>query len=152
MTRNPPQLSTEIEPMRVGDMAALRPQDHQISVGELVGADYDRWLLAGGPAYTARRLDGQVMACFGVVEQWDGRGMAWAVLDREAGKHLLSITRKARGWFDAMAYRRVEAYIDTKFPQGRRWVHLLGFTLETDIPMRKFFANGNDAYLYARVS
>jgi len=151
MTVNPPRIPLVIAPMKVGDMAGLRPQDHQISVGELVGADYDRWLLSGGPGFTAWSGSSPV-GCFGVVEQWDGRGMAWAVLDASAGPHLLPITRAARTWFDSMAYRRVEAYIDTQFPQGRRWVHLLGFTLEADIPMRKFFANGHDAYLYARVT
>lgn len=151
MTQNP-KIRLLVAPMKVGDMASLRPQGHQVSVSELVGADYDKWLIAGGPCFTARRADGQVIGCMGVVEQWDGRGMAWAVLDREAGPHLLALTRDSRDFFDSMAYRRIEAYIDPQFPQGRRWVHLLGFTLETDVPMRNFFANGNSAYLYARVN
>lgn len=150
MTRsNPPSLL--IAPMTRGDLAQLTPQAQQISVKELISEDYDRWLLQGGPAFSVRRGDGGMVACLGVVEQWDGRGMGWAVMDKDAGRSMLPLTRAVRAFFQHADFRRIEFYIDHNFPQGRRWMGLLGCKLETPEPMQNFYINSNAAYLYSLV-
>jgi hypothetical protein len=40
--------------------------------------------------------------------------------------------------------------VDAGFGAGCRWAELLGFSLETPEPMKKYLPNGRDAYLYAR--
>ena len=106
--------------------------------------------LLNGPAYTAL-VDGKPVACAGVVEMWPQRGYAWALLDRDAGRHLLTLTREIRARLDGLGFRRIEIAVDAGFAAGVRWARMLGFTCETPSPMRAFTPEGRDCYLFARV-
>lgn len=145
--------------MEAGDLATINPQSEDISVPGYTRASYERWLMDGGPAFTVKAGDFTV-GCLGVVEQWDGRWMAWAVLDKASGPFMLGLTRLAHRFYAKFladpGNRRIEAYVDEAFEPGMRWVELLGFELESRHPdgrpraMRNFYQNGNAAYLYAR--
>lgn len=101
-------------------------------------------------AYTGIRENGKAVFCGGIVEYWDGRGEAWAVLDHDCRREFLAIHNHVRNFLNASPLRRIEATIDAKFSPGHRWVELLGFRCE-GLLLRKYFPNGNDATLYARV-
>lgn len=102
-----------------------------------------------GRAWTA--LDGdEPIACAGVVEVWEGRAYAWALLSEHAPPHLLTLTRVIRSRLAALPYRRVEMAVDAGFDAGCRWARMLGFRLETPEPMRAYLPNGREAWLYAR--
>jgi hypothetical protein len=102
-----------------------------------------------GQAWTAL-IGGVPIACAGLVEIWQGRAYAWALLAEGAGRYLLPVTREIRSRLDASGFARVEMAVDAGFIAGCRWAELLGFKLETPEPMRKYLPNGRDAYLYAR--
>ena len=144
-------MSLRVTPMMYGDIASMTVQSEQVGVNKLVGTQYDEWLLKGGPAFTVR-AEGEVIGCLGMVEQWEGRALVWAVLSEDARKHLLALTRVARAYLYTSPFRRIEAAVDAHFRMGCRWAHLLGFELETPRPMPNYFANGNSAYLYAHVA
>jgi hypothetical protein len=100
-------------------------------------------------AFTA--LDGdEVLACAGVLELWSGRGAAWAFLAEDLGTRMVAVHRAVRRYFGLLDFRRIEAEVAVDFPQGHRWMRLLGFELESP-RMRGYFPDGSDAALYVRV-
>lgn len=124
----------------------IRPHAAQAEEAESLAAGVPR----GGNAYTAVH-DGVPIACFGYVLLWPGRGYAWALLDEESGPHMLALTRAIRSLLHAEQLPRVEMAVAADFAAGCRWAELLGFERESDRPARKYFPNGCDAWLYARV-
>lgn len=93
----------------------------------------------------------QLVGIAGIHPIWDGRASIWMLMDQDAGRHLLALTRCVRLMLEEYGYRRTELWVSTTFEQGCRWARLLGFDLETPVPARGYLPNGNDAYLYARV-
>ena len=79
---------------------------------------------------------------------WPGRAMAWSYVSKAAGKCMLRLTREARALLDA-GPRRVEMFVREQFTAGHRWARLLG--MESEGLMKRFYANGDDGRLYARV-
>ena len=110
----------------------------------------DAQLLAdASDAYTLLH-DGRVIACAGVMELWQGRGMAWALLADNIGQAMIAVHRIVyRFLWKECTIRRVEAYVDQGFAAGHRWVHDLGFQREG--MMRAFAQHGGDMVMWARV-
>jgi hypothetical protein len=77
--------------------------------------------------------------------------LAWALLSRHAGPHMLSITRRCRQVIAQDRTPRIEMSVNADFEQGRRWALAVGMRLETPVPLRKHGANGEDEVIYARV-
>lgn len=97
-------------------------------------------------------VDGRVIAAAGVLEVWEGRGIAWALLSRHAGAHMVAIHRAVAGFLAQCPLPRVEAFVDADFAAGMRWMRALGFENETPTgPMRKYTPGGRDCYLFARI-
>jgi hypothetical protein len=113
-------------------------------------SDDMRKSLEGEYSYTA--LDGdEVLACAGLLEQWDNRGVVWAYLSSTiGGRRMVPLTRMVARFLDAAPFDRIEATVDADFPQGHRWVKMLGFELEAP-RMRKYRPDGGDSALYARI-
>jgi len=94
---------------------------------------------------------GRPAMCVGWVELYPTRALVWAVLARDAGRHMTALTRFGRRLVDGLPYRRVDAEVDAEFGQGCRWLELLGFQRETPNPLRAYNAHGGDSYIYAKV-
>jgi hypothetical protein len=107
-------------------------------------------LVHAGPAFTVATDDGRPIGCIGLVEQWEGRALAWAVLAGDAGRVLVGITRAVRRFLDLGRYRRIEAAVPVGFAAGHRWARLLGFTLEA--PVMRSWSAGRDFALYALIA
>lgn len=75
--------------------------------------------------------------------------MAWALVSQDAGVHFAAIHRAVRRFLDVSEFRRIEAHVDVDFPQGARWMKMLGFEFEAR--MRGFRPDGADMLLFARV-
>lgn len=93
---------------------------------------------------------GRVLGIGGLIPIWEGRAMAWMVMDRESGRGMIALTRFLPHFIDAYGFQRVEMWVSSGFDLGFRWAQMLGFTLETPMPMRKYLADGGDAYLFSR--
>jgi hypothetical protein len=141
-----------VTPLTEADVRAIEPQAAQDLPTEarvaLVMAQAQ-----AGPCAAVVADDGTVLLLGGVItdENWPGRGVGWTVLSRHAGPHMRQLTRIVATWLDGLGFPRLEMYVDAQFPQGCRWARLLGFALETPLPMRRFLPNGNGAYLFGRV-
>ena len=108
--------------------------------------------LVNDMAWTA--LDGDtVVVCAGIVEAWQGRGIAWALLSR----HLSPISfRRIHRWvkraLDDAHVRglwRIETTIDPDFDNAVRWAAALGFRYEGH--MRMYGPDKRDHLLVARI-
>lgn len=139
----------KIVPLTLEHMKAIEPQHIQSGQSIAERMDTARVLIEQGSAYAAINEDG-VMCVAGITPQWDGRAVAWALLSRDAGPHMVKITRTAKRFLDAIGYRRIEMYVDTQFCNGCRWAQMLGFKNETPEGMAGFLPNGNRAFMYGR--
>lgn len=115
---------------------------------EFGNPDYGQQLAASPYSFTGL-ADGEVMACAGVHELWEGRGVAWALLSEAAGPHMRSISRAALGFLAQAPWRRVEAMIDAGFEPAHRWARMMG--LQQEGLMRAYSPTGTDYYIYARI-
>lgn len=142
-------MSLRIVPMTEEHVLSLTPQAQQGDMPAPDRADTARQLGACGSAWAI--LDGaEVLAVAGVAEQWAGRGMAWCLLSKDAGRKMLGITRMVLRYLNELDYRRIEMYVDAQFSEGCRWAETLGFKNETPEGMDGFFPNGNRAFMYGR--
>lgn len=86
--------------MQPDDLLAIDVQDSQASfLGMPAAPDWDTAedLAAQPVAWTARALDGRVIACFGFREAFPGKhGTAWALLAKDIGRYHLPLTRFVR--------------------------------------------------------
>jgi len=94
--------------------------------------------------------DGKVVACAGVLPYWEDRGLAWAYLAEDAGRHMVAIHKAVARYLEVAPFKRIEAAVDVNFEAGHRWIKRLGFELEAPV-MKAFRPDGGSASLYARV-
>lgn len=139
----------KIVPLTLEHIRQMEPQDAQKGQTLAERLETARVLIEQGSAYAAVNEDG-VMCVAGITPQWDGRAVAWALLSRDAGPHMVKITRTVRRFLDTIGYRRIEMYVDAQFCNGCRWAEMLGFKNETPDGMAGFLPNGNRAFMYGR--
>ena len=137
-----------VVPFEPEHLETLMLQPSQSHFSNLFDSAYGPALAQAGPCFTGI-ADGEIVACSGVVKQWDNRATAWALISENAGKHFVKIHKAVKRFLDLSDIRRIEAYADVGFDQGHRWLHMLGF--EREGYMRCYSPNGNDAVLYARI-
>lgn len=97
-------------------------------------------------------IDDVCVGAGGVRPIWNGRGAAWALLSHKAQPAMLAITRKLRFVLATMPLGRIEMTVRATFAPGCRLALLLGFQLETPVPMARFYPDGEAAFLYARIA
>lgn len=99
-------------------------------------------------SWTVKHED-KVLGCGGVVHRSETRGEAWAVIDRQARKHFMTLTRIALSILGSSSLTRIEATASADRKENWHWLQLLGFEFEGI--MKKYNPNGSDAALYARI-
>jgi len=93
---------------------------------------------------------GAIVACAGILPQWQNRAFGWSFIAADAGRHFTYIHRAVSAFLDRVPVRRIETTVDCEFAAGHRWARLLGFSLEAE-RMRGYRVDGGDCALYARV-
>jgi len=125
----------------------LQLQAAQIMSGQNMTPAMIESAIAGGMALAA--VDGdKVFAMAGIYEVWPERGLAWALLARDVGAHMLTLHRITQRAIDVSLFRRIEADVLNSHDEGHRWMRLLGFEQEG---VRRCYWQGNDYALYAKV-
>lgn len=102
-----------------------------------------------GPYAFTGVADSEVIACAGVVMEWAGRGMCWAIVGENAGPHFRAVHRAVSGFLAQTNIRRLEMVVKKGFPEAHRWARMLGFKMEGC--MHAYSPAGDDYYLYAKV-
>jgi hypothetical protein len=93
--------------------------------------------------------DGRTYCIGGVVDVGFGRGNAWSILGHGSPRHFLGVHRAALAYLARVPFRRIEMAVDPNCVTAHRWAMLLGFQFEA--PMRAWFPDGSEAFLFARV-
>lgn len=94
-------------------------------------------------------VDGQIIACAGIVHIHDERGVAWAMLSADALRHIKTLHRVIGRVVANAPWRRIEMTVEASHDAGCRWAERLGFQREG--LMRAYTPDGRDCFLYARV-
>lgn len=137
-----------IVPFKSEHLHDLHLQDAQSMFYDKFSPGYGRALEDHGNGWTAL-IDERPIACAGLIEQWEGRALAWALLANDIQPYFVRITRAVRRALEMANYRRIEAHVDAEFGAGCRWADMLGFAVESK--MRAFTPNGRDAFQYVRI-
>lgn len=138
-----------VRPWQLGDCARVRLQAAQQYISDLGGVEQDLTPLADqGLAWSAEH-DGQVIACGGLLPQWEGRAMAWMLISESAGPHFFGIHRAVSRFLARAPYRRIEAHVDVGFTAGSEWMKMLGFEIESY--KRAFRPDGADMLEFVRI-
>jgi len=104
-----------IVPFKAEHLHTLNLQSAQALFGPLLtDAEYGKSLEDAGNAFTGI-VDGETIICSGVVEQWQNRAVAWALISENSGKHFVAIHKAVSRFLKVCDYRRVEAYVDDRF-------------------------------------
>ena len=115
----------------------------------LADHEYAKFLTEGGPHYSMM-VDGRVLGCAGVcMITEEHRGVAWALVAKDIGRSFYSFHKSVLNFLEESNLVRIETAVQYDFHDGHRWAQLLGFKPEG--VMKKYFADGQDAILYARV-
>lgn len=138
----------EIVPFQSDHLYQLRLQNAQEMFYAKFSPNYGRALEDSGSGWTAL-VDGRPVCCAGLVEQWEGRALAWCLLSEDSGTYFVRLVRAIRRALDMAHWRRVEANVDAEFVQGIRLANLLGFEVESKL--QKFTPEGRDAFMYVRI-
>jgi len=95
-------------------------------------------------------VDGAAVAAGGLIQQWEGRALAWCcftpgIRRADWGR----IVAKARAELIRCSYRRIEAHVNCDHIAGIRFVKRFGFKVEAKA--EKFGPDGSDHYLFSLV-
>lgn len=89
------------------------------------------------------------IACGGIAQAWESRGIAWMMLSDAALRQFTPIHRMVKDVLARAPWRRIEMTVDVSHIAGCRWAERLGFVREGR--MQAFTRDGRDCYLYAKV-
>jgi hypothetical protein len=136
---------------KAAHLQALELQDAQAYLSaDIAKPEHARMIESAGHSFTAVVGD-KVIACSGTAEVWAGRAVAWALISKDAGRHMVGIHKAVAGYLSAAKYKRIEAWVDEGFEPGMRWLEMLGFIRETPMPMRGFRPDGGSCFLFSKV-
>lgn len=105
-------------------------------------------LVAYDHSYAAIGEDGRVIGVAGVVEKWNERAEAWAIIDEDSRKYFISFHNAVKKFLKLGMWRRIEATVQNDLEVGHRWMKLLGFKKECGL-MRNYGVEGEDFSLYS---
>ncbi len=135
----------EVRKYQPDDFLLLRPQAMQVALMPWQTMEIANDLAQSTDTHTAT-VNGEVIACIGLIQHWPGRRYVWAYLAHNAP--MIPLTWKVRRWLKYHGQGRIEAAIDPQFDASVRWARRLGFKREGRMEQ---YVPGKDYDLYARV-
>lgn len=141
----------EVRKYEPADFIAIRLQPEQVAAWKHLQNYETATALATAQECFTATVDGEIIACVGLIKFWEGRRYVWAYLAQNAGPHLVALTWRIRRWLRYHGKGRIEAAIDPEFKSAVKWALLLGFKNETPEKHMKEYVPGRDYDLYARV-
>jgi hypothetical protein len=141
---------TKIVKLKAEHLDELLKRPGMEILAQYVSHDQAKELEKSEHAFSAINEEDKVVACAGIVQVWQGRGKAWAIIDRKSKQDFLSVHRAVKRFLSVAPHRRLEADVDCEYAEGHRWMKLLGFSMEAQ-EMKKFRPDGGSCSLYAKV-
>lgn len=128
-------------PLEPHHFDAIEPQPYQAEFMDAL--QYDRIFSGKGWAL----VDGVVLAVFGYVEEWPGRGACWSVLSRHGRMLTVSKTIKRMIWAPEMP-KRLEVLVEVGYHRNVAWAEFLGFHREG---VMKHYYGDHHFWMMARI-
>lgn len=98
-------------------------------------------------------VDGKIVAVGGVIVFWPGVGHGWYNLSKDAEKSKITVVNcidaLIRLAIKELNLHRLEATVRVDFDKAKNLLEFLGFECETPKGMKKYTAEGIDAFLYS---
>jgi len=98
-------------------------------------------------------VDGQIVACGGIIPIWPGLAEAWIAVTPLARQHTHFLYRHVLAFLEVVtttySLRRIEAHVNAGFHRAVVFAKRLGFRI--DAPLLKYGPNGETFYLMSRV-
>jgi hypothetical protein len=121
------------KPYHIDLLRAQGVHGSQLRVVSHLPVSYATVATPKGPAVTA--FDGErVVICGGIAKYAEDSGICWALLSADSGRHMLFLHRAVERFISMNSWRRLEATVEKGFLAGCRWVELLGFKFEGEMP------------------
>lgn len=138
-----------VVPFRKEHFFAIQPQRAQSHVPASVDESVLDALEKNGASFTCI-VDGEPVMCFGWSPIYPTRAAIWGYLSKDAGRHMVRLTRIGRDLAHNLNFKRLEIEVDYGFREGYRWARLMGFKLE--VPrLEAYNAQGGATALYVRL-
>ncbi len=143
-------MGVKLIPLKKEHLLGLLNEDQNAHLKNVIPPAQIEFLTTTGFNYSMINDAGKILMCGGVALYWKDRGEAWAVRTKDCGKDFVGIVRLSKKIMWDTPIKRIEACIETTFPEGHRWIKLLGFKLEAPL-LKSYYQNGADVSLYARI-
>jgi len=95
-------------------------------------------------------LGADPLVCGGTIEMWPGRHQAWAYLNKNTGRHMGAVTKRALDVLGSVD-GRIEFTVRKDFEPGHRWAKIMGFSVESPL-MKGYDPDGSDHVGYFRLN
>ena len=137
----------EVKTFHAHDMELLSLQDEQKHLKPFLTKGHATDL-EGRESFTAWSKE-RVLGCAGVIVLEPHRALCWTLLSSSLGILFVGVHRAVSRFLNLQKDLRLEAQAVAGFPEGQRWLEMLGFVKEGYA--KKFYADGRDAHLYVRL-
>jgi RimJ/RimL family protein N-acetyltransferase len=135
--------------MTAAHVQAVQLQEAQAFAMPMISAEHAQQLVAADGVAWAALVGDDVIACAGIVQAHEQRGMAWAMFSERALRQFKLIHRVVRAVLNGAKWRRIEMTVDANHAAAIAWAERLGF--EREGLMRAVTPDGRDCFLYAKV-
>ena len=93
-------------------------------------------------------VEGEPIACAGIMTYWPGRYHAWAYMSPATGRHMRWLTAETQKVLQKVE-GRLEMAVLQGFKAGHKWARVLGFSVEAPL-MKRYGPDGADYVGYVR--
>lgn len=121
------------EPFKPFHVELLRAQGVQGAQAREVSLVPPEGVQIQGPALSGFVGD-RILICGGIQVFYPGHGTVWGLLAEEAPPYLAAIHYGVKRFLTARSWVRLEASVEKGFAPGCRWLELLGFRFEGEMP------------------
>ena len=135
------------------DMIDIQPDQRQ-GLEKLKTPEQLDFLSSYTESYTVL-VDDKVIFCGGLWQIMDNVGRSWAVLAKDAGKHLFELIALIKAYHSEKlrSINRIETVVLREFTKAAKWMSLLGYEKETNnLGLRNYGFAGETYDMYAIVS
>ena len=140
--------AVDVVPFEPWHLRELALQPSQLGLLSTLTIEHGCGLVQAGPSWSAM-AGFDVIACAGVIEFWEGRAQAWALLSAQFPQHVKSVHRAVRQFLQGYDVARLECIVDPRDPRTVRWAEHLGFSYESTMP--KYTPNGESQDMMVRL-
>jgi hypothetical protein len=146
----------EIVPFTPDHAKSIELREYDARCVEAFGVsreDLGRAYAAGGPGFSGVLDDGEVVACGGVMLQWPGVGLGWAMTSELVEDYALTFHKTFARLIRDLERRekllRIQTIVHETHTVSQRWLKRLGF--EEECLMLKVLG-GENYYQYRRLN